>query len=174
MAYEIDMKLFSMGDHKEFGRIYHMHNRGLFYYVKKLTGNEQEAEDIVQSTFIVLYKKHKDFEAAPAIKVFLYTTARNKGLNYLKSENCHSGHKDKIRHQSNDYQEAEALRALISTDLSKDLRNAIEKLPPTCRKVFALYQEKKSNAEIADILSISIQNVRTQLYYARKTLRKLI
>jgi len=59
----------------------------------------------------------------------------------------------------------------IKTDLVEEVRNAIEKLPGECRKVFKMLYQGKTAAEIAEILQISVNTVYVQKNRAMKALR---
>lgn len=172
MKKDIDIKAFANGDHKEFERIVDMYNREISYYVYQYIENEEDTEDIVQETFTALFVKRKSFKTAVHINNFLYMAAKNKSLNHLKSKKTRSGHKEKIRLQSHDFQEPEVLRANVLTDNMKWLYEGIEKLPPTARKALELRLEGKSIADIAAILNISTLNVSSQIYHAKQALLK--
>ena len=75
---------FKEGNADAFHTVYKMYNRALYNFVKQLTDDTSEAEDIVAETFVKLWNIKERFETDNNIKAFLYITARNASLNFLR------------------------------------------------------------------------------------------
>ena len=92
MAYSIDqqtMLLFQQGDEKAFELVFRAYYTQLVVFTTKITGSQDEAEDIVTEVFLALFKRCNLFDSEPNIRAFLYVSARNRCLNYLKSKKRH-------------------------------------------------------------------------------------
>lgn len=175
MAKQIDMALFNQGDEGEYARVYEMYKVELRFVVYKITKNVEETKDVLQETFAILHQKCKDFDSPAAINNFLYTVARNISLNYIKHKKVQLKWYKATRYQSQEIQEAEGLCTLLQTDFMNGLNQAIQKLPAIRRRVFELhYRDGKSNAEIAELLNSTPENVSSHLTNAYKNLRQLM
>ena len=75
---------FKEGSITAFRTIYTRYYRALYNFVRQLTDDCQEAEDITAETFVKLWKLHDRFETEQNIKAFLFITARNASLNFLR------------------------------------------------------------------------------------------
>ena len=72
------LQAFTRGEQKGFSAVYSLYYQQIRYFTYKLTNNNmQEAEDITITTFVKLFRLHKNFSTQANIKAFLYITARN-------------------------------------------------------------------------------------------------
>nr|WP_255539672.1 sigma-70 family RNA polymerase sigma factor [Longitalea luteola] len=144
---------------------------GLMLFVAKLTGSREEAEDISLRTFQSLYSRCAAFHSEINIKAFLYISARNASLNYLKSRQRDKQqlHRFAARMEDDTFLEYEfAIRPPVIAALHK----AIEELPGECRRIFKLiYFEERTPLEIADMLHISVSTIYNQKMRALNILR---
>ena len=81
---DINLEAFKKRDAKTLADIFRSQRKALIYFAEKLLGIKEEAENMVEITFMKLWQKHADFDSFPAIKLFLYTTTRNSCLDFLK------------------------------------------------------------------------------------------
>jgi RNA polymerase sigma factor (sigma-70 family) len=135
-----------------------------YLYVK----DWQVAEDIVQETFLAYYEKFEKFEHRASLKTYLVRITINKCKDYLKSwkyrklsltNQFFGGKKDKTY--------------TIQKEERLDIANAVLALPLHLREVIIhYYYEELSVLEVAEILSISDNTVKTRLRRARQLLRE--
>ena len=124
--------------------------------------NPQDAEDVVQETFLKYYCIHKDFEDEEHIRAWLLRVAINKAKNQVLS----FWHKNK--QALDDYIETLA----FETPESEDLFETVMMLPEKMRIVIHLfYYEDYIVKEIARILKISESNVKVRLNRGRELLK---
>lgn len=127
--------------------------------------NTQDAEDVVQDTFIQYWSQNKDFETEQHIRAWLLRVAINKAKNKSKSL---------LRRKTlplEDYMETLS----FESDESSELFEAVMRLPEKYRIVVHLfYYEDYSVDEIAGILKISPGNVKVRLSRGRKLLRSTL
>jgi len=133
--------------------------------------SSQVAEDVVQDFFVSLWFKSKDLEINTSLKSYLFTSVKNRCLDYLK----HTKIKENFQKQAaalSSPPEASQFNLYVETELNEILTSAIEKLPSRCREIFKLSRYKGlKNAEIARELNISKRTVELQVSNALKFLR---
>ncbi|NJB82155.1 RNA polymerase sigma-70 factor [Wenyingzhuangia aestuarii] len=146
----------------------------LCVFSNKYVDNLEKSKDIVQEVFIKLWNHKILTEPEDAIKAYLYTSVRNKSLDYLKSKEYKVKTKatnvDLRLLQSETYFEKEVL----IEEVSRLVDNALKTLPNKCREVVELSMKGRQNDEIAEELNISINTVKSQKKIAYKKLRPLL
>ena len=130
-------------------------------YAINFLSSQQAAEDIVQELFATMWEKKMKFLSLPSFRTYLYNSVRNASLNYLKHQNVESLY---LEHLANTYREIleEEEEDTNEEEVYRLLFRAIDKLPTRCREVFLLHIDGKKNEEIATLLGISIETVKTQ------------
>jgi len=144
-----------------------------------MTGNTAEAEDLTQEAFLQLYRKISTFRGESAFSTWLHRLAVNVVLMHLRKkglpvvsleETMESQQEDGPRR---DFGTPDSVLAGSVDRLS--LERAIEGLPPGYRVIFVLHDvEGYEHNEIAEMLSCSIGNSKSQLHKARMKLRDLL
>ena len=159
-------------------QLFRLHYPSLCSFAEKLTGERQEAEDIVAEVFIRLWKQYPVFSSLDKIKAFLYISTRNACLDILKSRKRRNQHKQAFQQlMGSDMvsDEAFAEAELHHTLVLQLLYEEIENLPDRCREVFKLsYLQGMKNDAIAGKLGVSYDTVRTQKQRALQYLRSAL
>jgi RNA polymerase sigma-70 factor (family 1) len=150
----------NMGEEAAFERIFLLYHAPLRYFCEQLTGDDQTCEDIVSKLFLTLWQKQVVFESLEHAQAYLYRSAKNACLNFIRDEKRASARgaslTDTVQEESTDY-----LDAFIRTEVWAELYRAIESLPSQCCKVITMsYLEGMTNQEIADELDLSMQTVK--------------
>lgn len=133
-------------------------------YVRRMVGCAVTAEDIAQEAYLKLYQL-PDPEAIRSPRSFLFRTAHNIALNRLAREKTAANHRAfenlvPVQMGSGGAATASALDRLTAKQEIEILCDAIDLLPPQCRKVFILRKiHGLPHKEIADELGISIKTV---------------
>ncbi len=159
----------------QFKKTYNLHASGLIFYARKFT-DQQTAEDIVHDVFLKIWDKKQHLILEDEIKTYLIRAVQNACFDYLKHVSVENDYISKVSHELK-LEELEfydnASNRLVLEDQIAAIHQAVDKLPDKCKQIFTLsYLENKKNAEIAEILNISIRTVESQLYKALKQLRK--
>lgn len=139
----------------------------LCLFIKKFIYQTDVVEDIAQEAFLVYWENQKQFDNINTLKGFLYNTARNKGLNYLKIKNL----REDILGNGLDREEL-LYELVLEEETYRILHQAIEKLPPQGRNIIELSLKGYKNPEIAEELEVSINTVKTLKGNAYKSLRE--
>jgi RNA polymerase sigma-70 factor (ECF subfamily) len=131
----------------------------------------QIAESIVQDVFVKLWTNKENSKIQTSVKAYLYTAVRNHSLNYLKQAKKTISLLGELDYHDETTNSPET--EFIEKETYAEVHKAIDKLPKQCRQIFLMkrYDELKYS-EIAEILSISINTVKTQMKRAVKSLLK--
>ena len=147
------------------------HSVGIFRYLRSVVGDEDNARDLVQDTFLKL--RHS---AEGAGRALVYTVARSCALDHLRRQrtrhrHLNSAEPDLIQFQPGKAQDRPDI-AWEAGNLRRDLLAALGKLPEDQRTVFHLSEiEGLSYAEIAGILGVSPGTIASRKHHAVRKLR---
>jgi len=151
-------------------QLYNEYYKALVLYAINFLSSQQAAEDIVQDLFATMWEKKMRFLSLPSFRTYLYNSIRNASLNYLKHQNVESLYLERL---------ASTYREITEEDTNEEevyrlLFRAIDKLPTRCREIFLLHMDGKKNEEIATVLGISIETVKTQKKRAIQSIKEQI
>lgn len=159
-AFSIDA--FCKGNPQAFNFIFDCYYRSVCFFASRLIPANPVAEDITQEAFVRLWEKHNAFDCERSIKAFLYIITRNACLNFLKRGRRDKMHEDCWLHLLDEAEDPPAL-FMPSEMIMDKLSEAIESLPPECRRVMQLcYIEGLQNKDIAKKLGVSVHTVKNQ------------
>lgn len=161
------------GDGRALDQLHMLYRTRLIYYAMKFSMAMDEAEDIVAETFLKLWQVRTSFFSEEHMRNFLFLTTRNSALNLLNYKERQKTYLEKYGALQNALQENFSNERL-ETELLHLIYSGMEHLPLECRKIFQLYLNDYSPAEIADRLSISAATVRSQKRRAITLLKKWV
>ena len=140
--------------------------RGVRRAGEPLFGDAQRAEDVTQETFIRAYEHLGGFRGASAFATWLYRIAYNRAVG-----ECRRRAYDRIDAESCAVAE-ESSAGRFDEETVVRMRRALERLRPDERVLVALfYEEERSLAEIAQIMNLTLSNVKVRLHRLRGRLR---
>ena len=158
------------GDAAAFDALAARYMRRAFAVSWRLLGNREDAEDLVQETFITVLRKIDTFERGRAFSPWFFRILVNRGLNARKARALRTA--DDLPGQA-PASGASPERAAERAELRDRLGAALRALPERQRVIVELFElEGFGSPEIAEILEISDGTVRWHLHEARKTLRQ--
>ena len=161
------------GDSLAFNEIFKQFHKAIFYFANKLIENREEAEDIAQVTFIKLWEHRTQFDSPEKLKAFIYITARNRCLDYIKLRKARESDIKIIQYLSQ--KETEIENRIIKADILRSVFFHVESLPKKQQMIFKMfYWENKSFGEIEEILNMSQANIRMHKSLAVKNLRAML
>ncbi|MDD4191259.1 MAG: sigma-70 family RNA polymerase sigma factor [Mangrovibacterium sp.] len=127
------------------------------------------AEDLAQDAFVQFWKIRDRFTSIRKIRVFIYTTVRNACINYLKQKRTRE---DILAH--NPIIEELSYELLVEEETYRLLDAAIQQLPNRTREIILLALQGHNNPEIAEILGVSINTIKTLKKNAYIDLRHML
>ena len=152
-----------------FEAIFQEYYQPLLRFAERIVFNRDVCEDIIQSVFISLWENANSIQIRESLQAWLYQSVRYKGLVYLRDLNIHDKHK--LIYLENMISEMVESEQNNTSELTKKINNAIEKLPYEMKKIFRLkYLEGLEVKEIATYFQISENTVKTQLKRAKRKL----
>ncbi|MEA2007587.1 MAG: sigma-70 family RNA polymerase sigma factor [Chloroflexota bacterium] len=172
------------GDRAEFARVVDAYSKMIYRLGLKMLHNPQDAEDILQETFIKAYKNFKDFKGNSKVSTWLYSIASNEALMLLrKRKKLKFSLATTLSNSENENQEISSSidwcclpeKELMSAEAVDYLDQAVDQLSEANRAVFLLRDvEDLSTFETAEVLGISESAVKTRLSRGRLHLRELL
>ena len=154
---------------KGFKGFFELYFESVYRFARKYTGEDAIARDIAQDTFIRLYERREDFDVPEKAKSFIYITARNLCLDYLKHQKIQEQYHQK--QSLSEKEEADFLQEITYQETLRILHRAIDTLPPQTRNIILLGLNGKNNNEIAETLNISVNTVKSLKKSAYTSLR---
>jgi RNA polymerase sigma-70 factor, ECF subfamily len=160
------------GEPAAFDALVTRYMRRAFGVAYRLLGNREDAEDLVQETFMTVLRRIDTFQRGRAFSPWFYRILVNRGLNARKAR--------ALRTAADLPDDAAAggaspERMAERAELQGRLRAALDGLPERQRVIVELFElEGFGGAEIAEILEISDGTVRWHLHEARRTLRQAL
>ena len=143
----------------------------LQYFAAKLTGNSEDANDLMQDTFLKALRNRDKYQDDTNLKAWTYTIMKNTFINnYRKNRNLNSliDNHDDISNLNIDH--TTDFPSPDSVYNAKEIQNEIRQLNEIQRSTFELYNEGFKYHEIADKLDISIGTVKSRIYLSRQKL----
>lgn len=159
------------GDVNAFEMIFRTYYQPLCSYAYTFLQDKQEAEEIVQGTFLSVWEKRDNLAIHTAVKPYLYAMVRNACLNVIKHEKIKQKHAvEEVALATRSYDSV--AHAVATSELETRIHDAMEKLPEQCRLVFKLSRfEELKYSEIAEQLDISVKTVENHMGKALKIMR---
>ena len=145
----------------------------LFRLALRITLNRVEAEDVVQETMIKVWNRRDRWDELESIEAFCLTICRNIAIDKTrKAENQNQSLEDE--HDAPDYSySSNPEEQAMQQDRVRLVRRLIDNLPEKQRSVMQLRDiEGKSYKEIAQILAISEEQVKINIFRARQTIKQ--
>ena len=172
------------GDREAFEALVARHQGAIYRLAFRLAGNEHDAEDILQETFLQVFRKLSTFRGEAQFTTWVYRVATNAALMHRRAQRRHTIQSlevhlprfDETGHHTRldvDYGAAARIEGQVEDrQLRQLIRDALERLPSIYRVAFALYDlEDLPASEVAGLLGIDAATVRQRVHRARLMLR---
>ncbi|MBC8112891.1 MAG: sigma-70 family RNA polymerase sigma factor [Candidatus Saccharimonas sp.] len=156
------------GDHNAFEGIVRLWERSLFYYLRRLAPSETDTWDLLQETWLRVFRSICSLRDPRTLPAFLYTTARNAAISRLR-----------VRGTNEMPPEIEDTSAcdgeIIAFDDAEQVHHALDQLPLPQREALTLYfLEELSIDDIAQVLGVPVGTVKSRLHYGKQAIRKIL
>ena len=146
--------------------------RSLVVYAAQIIGDD-EAEDIVQEVFSILWERRPEFSSENQLSTYLYRSVRNAAISWQRHETVRERFRNAAVGQANSNvsETDDREEKLRKEEVYRQLMLCIDELPPRQREIFLKCMEGKKNSEIAEQLHISAETVKVQKRRAVRSLR---
>ena len=159
------------GDGAAMEQIYELAKWPLIRFFYRLSRSSQLAEDLLQNTFLSLWRYRHNFAGAEKTVTYLYTVSLNEWRNYLAREMKQKNVRDNLAEEFEESVDLPASRLLEDTETRHLVQDAVASLPRLQREAFILHRfEGLSCREIADVYHEPLKTIESRL---RLALQKL-
>ena len=140
----------------------------VYWHIRRMTDNHEDTNDIVQNTFIKVFKNIHDFKGKSKLFTWLFRIATNETLSFLKKQKRLSA--VVVNNPDSGWLEQPAFQDVMNEEeIIARLENALKILPDKQRLVFNMrYYEEMSYQEISEILGTSIGALKASYHLAAK------
>ena len=163
-------------DERSFGELVTRYESKVYSLAMKMLRNPEDAEDVLQETFLRAYRGIKSFKGNSTFSTWIYRITANSALMRLRKKQL-----PQVSIEDSDERDAPIsivdwapgpVEQLLNQEMQRVMDEAIDARPPEFRQVFILRDvEELSNAEVAEILDLSVAAVKSRLHRARLKVR---
>jgi RNA polymerase sigma-70 factor (ECF subfamily) len=176
-----DMERLMAGHDTALNDLMERHAKPVFHFLCRMVGNEDDANDLAQETFVRVFKSAGSFSLEQKFSSWLFTIAANLARNQFRWRTRHPNVSLDTANQETEQTLGDTLPAnnpapneeALAVERAAAVRAAVGKLPEDLREAIVLCEwEERSTAEAATILETTPKAVESRLYRARQILRE--
>jgi RNA polymerase sigma-70 factor, ECF subfamily len=163
---------FQNGDRSAFDQIVRRHQKGMWHLVRRYVKRDADASDVTQLAFVRAFRGLASFRGAASVRSWLYRIAINCALSWLRDHR----HEEPTEIADDALTDANPAPArLLGGEQGRELRAAIEQLPPKQRLVLELRVfDDLSFKEVAELADCTENTAKVNFHYAVKRLRDIL
>ena len=149
-----------------FKKLIELYKEKIYWHIRKIVLDHDDANDVVQNTFLKIYLNIEKFKENSKIYTWMYRIATNESLNFIKSKSS------KIGLSSYDWIDAKASSLFADSYFNGDeaslkLQKEVAKLPEKQRLVFNMkYFDKMKYNQISEILDSTVGSLKASYHHA--------
>jgi RNA polymerase sigma-70 factor (ECF subfamily) len=160
-------------DKRALQTLYSRHHVRIFRFALRFLNDEAAAEDTVSEVFIDVWRQAERFEGRSQVTTWLLAIARNKALSLLRRRSSEELDDEVAEFIEDPSDNPEA--AMLKSQRASVLQDCLTQLSPAHREIVDLvYYHEKSVEEVAEIISVPANTVKTRMFYARKRIGELM
>jgi RNA polymerase sigma-70 factor (ECF subfamily) len=176
-----DMERLMAGHDPALNDLMERHATPVFHFLCRMVGNEDDANDLAQETFVRVFKSAGSFRLEQKFSTWLFTIAANLARNQFRWRTRHPNVSLDAANQETEQTLGDTLPAnnpapneeALAVERAAAVRAAVGKLPEDlCEAIVLCEWEERSTAEAATILETTPKAVESRLYRARQILRE--
>ena len=153
--------------------LYSRHHVRIYRFALRFLNDEAAAEDTVSEVFIDVWRQAERFEGRSQVTTWLLAIARNKALSLLRRRSSEELDDEVAEFIEDPSDNPEA--AMLKSQRASVLQDCLTQLSPAHREIVDLvYYHEKSVEEVAEIISVPANTVKTRMFYARKRIGELM
>lgn len=176
-----DMARLADGDDAALNTLMDRHASRIFHFLCRMLGNEEDANDLAQETFVRIYNARENYQPAQKFSAWLYTIAGNLARNHLRWRARHPQVSLDAESETTEQSLAESIpsntatpgQAMAAAERAASVRAAVQSLPDDMREAIVLCElDEMAVAEAAAVLESTPKAVESRLYRGRQLLRE--
>jgi len=176
-----DMERLAAGHDAALNDLMERHATPMFHFLCRMVGNEDDANDLAQETFVRVFRARASFRTGEKFSTWLFTIAANLARNHLRWRSRHpnvsleteTGDSEQTLGSTLTTNNPAPNEQALADERARAVRAAVSKLPEDLREAIVLCEwEEFSVAEAATILESTPKAVESRLYRARQILRE--
>jgi RNA polymerase sigma-70 factor (ECF subfamily) len=157
------------GERAAFEELFHLYQKPLSNYLFRLTGNRARAEDLIQDTFLRLWKAAPSYEPTAKVSTYVFRIAHNLFLNEVARR------REKALESMDAETRSDPASDLNRREVQSAVQRAVEELPEGEREVLLLSEYNGFKyAEISEILGIPVGTVKSRMFSAVQRLKEAL
>ena len=159
------------GDREAFTSLFERYHVPLKYYLRRLLGSPESADDILQAVWLKVLREVKRLRRPESFRSWLYRIARNEALQQLR----HRHRQVEVKESLSAFDQGEDDIERFTADDAARVHMALGKLSQPHREVLVLkFIEDLSYGEIASIVECGLGTVRSRIHYAKRAMRRVL
>jgi RNA polymerase sigma-70 factor, ECF subfamily len=167
------MQAISQGDRQAMQVLFARHNVRIYRFALRFVNDEGTAEDLVSEVFLEVWRQAEKFEARCQVSTWLLAIARNKALSILRRKTTEEMDEDVAEFIEDTSDNPEVV--MQKRQRTEIMLDCIKQLSPAHREIIDLvYYHEKTIEEVAKIIDIPLNTVKTRMFYARKRIAELM
>ncbi|MDG2062261.1 MAG: RNA polymerase sigma factor [Flavobacteriaceae bacterium] len=159
---------------KAFKRLVSEYKERLYWHIRKLVLDHDDAHDVIQNTFIKIHLNIDNFRETSSLYTWMYRIATNESLNFINSKAKKMG----IQNQEWIEAKTDGLKAdsyFDGNDAAHNLQKMIARLPEKQRIVFNMrYFDNMSYKDISEVLDTSVGALKASYHHAVKKIKIIL
>lgn len=156
------------GDHQAFKKFFEKHHSYLYNFLLKKGISEQQAEDLVQQAFVMIWEKRSQIDEKKSLKAFLFRIAYTRMLNVFRDTSKFDENADLAQEEG----ESSTDKDIQNQELSTAIEQSISSMPEKRQNVFRLcFIQEFTYKEAAQVLEVSVKTIENHMGLALKDLR---
>ncbi len=175
------IQCFVNGDQQAFAELVRRYQKKLYSVAYRMLGNHLDADEVVQESFVRVYRRRRELRNVTNFTSFLIRIATNYSIDLLRKRKSHAEVTDDPGSLPGDVQLFLSGRVPTPSDhhanrvIMEEIKRALEELPTKQRITTILHDiEGYSKSEVAAIMECPEATVRSNLHIARTKLRKIL
>jgi RNA polymerase sigma-70 factor, ECF subfamily len=167
------MQAVGQGDKQAMQVLFARHNVRIYRFALRFVNDEAMAEDLVSEVFLEVWRQAQKFEARCQVSTWLLAIARNKALSVLRRKSTEEMDDDVAEFVEDTSDNPEVV--MQKRQRTEIMLACIKQLSPAHREIIDLvYYHEKTIEEVAKIIDIPLNTVKTRMFYARKRIAELM
>lgn len=173
---ELEWNAFLAGNKESFAYFYNVHIDALFQYGVKIMADEDSVKDAIQEVFLDLYLKRNTNSADPhRLKFYLLLALKRNLIKRLKKERRFTETTDEIDFVPEYSIETRIIDKEQEEEINRKVSKLLSQLPAKQKEaIYLRFNQSLEYIEVAQVLNISVESARKQIYRAIKSVKELL